>query len=226
MNHPFLISLFIHLAFCALLLFTGVRNRPHAMTIPTQTIRWVNISAPVAPSVNLTTPVSPKKSARPPKTIVEETAIVVPEKPRNLPEPEPAPANPVASPAPLPETIIDPGSSVQTGVAGLPGAAGVKVDDPDFTFIYYLNIIRNRISEYWQPPRLSANQVQNRQTMVVFRIAKSGKISDIRIEQPSGNFIFDQAAQRALYETAKLPPLPDEYGGKELTVHIEFESLR
>jgi TonB family protein len=62
--------------------------------------------------------------------------------------------------------------------------------------------------------------------MIAFKITRSGKISDIRIEQSSGNFLFDQAALRALYETATLPPLPSEYGGKELNVHIEFETLK
>jgi len=197
------------------------------MTVPVQTVHWVNITPPAAPGIETPRPAKPKTSpALIPKVKPAEATAIVPEKPREIPEAKPTPENPVASPAPLPEMVAEPNNLAQTAAAGLPGATGMKVDDPDFTFIYYLNIIRNRIQEYWRPPRISAGYVQNQQAMVVFRIAKSGKISNIRVEQSSGNFLFDQAAQRALYETANLPPLPDEYGGKELTVHIEFESLR
>lgn len=227
MNHPFLISLIMHLSFCLALVFFGSRSRPHAMTVPVQTIQWVNIAPPVAATPAIETPkaIKTKAPAHLSKPKTAEATAVVPEKPREIPESKPTPENAVSSPAPLPEATAEPTNLAQTAAAGLPGATGMKVDDPNFTFIYYLNIIRNRIQEYWRPPRVSGQSL-NQQTMVVFKITKSGKISGIRVEQSSGNFLFDQAAQRALYETASLPPLPDEYGGQELTVHIEFESLR
>ncbi len=226
MKQPFVLSFLLHLVFLSTLLIVGGRSRPHAMTVPVQTVRWVNIVPPTAPSVAMPQPVKPKPVAPNPKSKpASATAIVPQDSPKDSETPPPPPlAN--ASPAPRPETTAEPNDLAETVAGGLPGATGMKVDDPDFTFIYYLNIIRNRIQDHWNPPRLSSSQTQNRQTMVMFRITRSGKITDIRVEQSSGYFMFDQAAQRALYETAKLPPLPDEYGGQELTVHIEFETLR
>lgn len=226
MNYPFAISFILHLTFCAVLGFISIRNRPHAMAVPTQTVRWINIVPPVASAIEAPLPVKPLPPVRSPIIKPQETSAIIPEKIRSLPEPKPQTENSIASPAPLPEAIIEPSQSAQTAVASLPGATGLKVDDPDFTFIYYLNIIRNRIQEYWRPPHASVNKSQNPQAMVAFKISRSGKISQIRVEQASGNFLFDQAAQRALYEIASLPPLPDEYGGHELTVHIEFEILK
>ncbi|MDD5541145.1 MAG: energy transducer TonB [Candidatus Marinimicrobia bacterium] len=227
MSHPYTISFALHLTFFVALGFIAGWSRPRVMTVPTQTIRWVDIVPPTIPTVEAPAPVkSPPPAPKPkPKPKNEESTAIRPEKPQPQPEPKPVPEEPVASPAPLPESVTEPVPTDQPAVAGLPGPAGLKVDDPDFTFIYYLNIIRNRIQEYWRPPQLSDHS-QNQQAMVAFKIARSGKVSQIRVEQSSGNFLFDQAAQRALYEVASLPPLPDEYGGHELSVHIEFEVLK
>jgi len=230
-NHPFIISVIMHITFFVVMGLFAIRSRPDVMALPVQTVRWINIVPPVAPPVTEPAPAPPAKPVlRAPKTKTEKGTAILPEKPAKLPEiqqiPEPIPESSTAPPEPLPEVTAETDSSAIPAVAGLPDATGLKVDEPDFTFLYYLNIIRNRIQEYWQPPRLASSQSQNQQAMVMFKIGRSGKISQIRVEQSSGNFLFDQAAQRALYEVAQLPPLPVEYGGSELTVHIEFETLR
>jgi TonB family protein len=230
-NHPFVISVIMHIAFFVVMGLFAIRSRPEVMALPVQTVRWINIVPPVAPPVTEAAPAPPTKPVvRAPKTKVERGTAILPEKPAKLPEtqqiPEPIPESTIAPPEPAPEVMAEPDTTATTIVAGLPDASGLKVDEPDFTFLYYLNIIRNRIQDYWQPPRLASSRSQNQQAMVMFKIGRSGKISQIRVEQSSGNFLFDQAAQRALYEVTQLPPLPVEYGGKELTVHIEFETLR
>jgi len=230
-NHPFIISVMMHIVFFGVMGLFAVRSRPDVMTLPVQTVRWINIVPPVALPVTEPAPTPPAKPAvRAPKTKTERGTAILPEKPAKLPEiqpiPEPIPESTIAPTEPLPEMTAEADNSATATVAGLPDATGLKVDEPDFTFLYYLNIIRNRIQEYWQPPRLVSSQSQNQQAMVMFKISRSGNISQIRVEQSSGNFLFDQAAQRALYEVAQLPPLPVEYGGNELTVHIEFETLR
>lgn len=226
MSYPYTISFTLHLTFLVALGLIAGWSRPHVMAIPTQTIRWINIVPPVASPVEVPLPVKPTPLVSPSKIKSEKTTAVLPEKPRPQPESKPLPENPTIAPAPLPEAVTESGLTAQAAVAALPGLNGLKVDDPDFTFIYYLNIIRNRIQEYWRPPQLSVGDSQNQQAMVVFKIARSGRVTQIRVEQSSGNFLFDQAAQRSLYEVASFPPLPDEYGGQELIVHLEFEVLK
>jgi TonB family protein len=62
-------------------------------------------------------------------------------------------------------------------------------------------------------------------TVVGFQVLRNGKIVNINIEKSSGRYLFDQAAQRAVYSANPLPPLPDEFGGEHLSVHIEFEGI-
>ena len=59
---------------------------------------------------------------------------------------------------------------------------------------------------------------------VGFRISRNGRVDRVQLEQTSGRFLFDQAAKRAVTTMRKLPPLPADFAGESLMVHIEFES--
>jgi len=225
-NYPFIISLILHLTVCAVLGLVVEQHRPRVMTLPTQTIRWVNIAPAVVPSTGTTIPIESASPIPPTKPKVEKATTILPDKPPKVSETKSLSEEPIASSAAPPNLPSKPGITSQPTLIGIPGATGLMVEESDFTFVYYLNLIRNRIQEHWRPPYSSVDQPHSQQVMVAFKITRSGKITDIRIEQSSGNFLFDQAAQRALYEVATLPPLPEEYGGRELNVHIEFENLK
>lgn len=59
-------------------------------------------------------------------------------------------------------------------------------------------------------------------TVMRFVIDRQGKLSGIAVARPSGNFLLDQAATRALMLTT-LPPLPREYSNPTLTVNLDFQ---
>ena len=103
-------------------------------------------------------------------------------------------------------------------------AAGstVRVDDPDFKFAYYLEIIRERVGSNWSPPPVSGSATST-SSIIYFRISKSGGISDTKIEKKSGYDLFDKAAARAVKLCDPLPPLPAGFKSKWLGVHFEFE---
>jgi TonB family protein len=46
---------------------------------------------------------------------------------------------------------------------------------------------------------------------VLFRILRSGRVGDTKLEQSSGNFYFDQAAMRAILLSSPFPPLPEGF---------------
>lgn len=96
----------------------------------------------------------------------------------------------------------------------------LKIDTKDFPFAYYINLLRSRISDNWRPPLTRKKQPG---TVVSFRILRNGKIMDVMIEKSSTNFLFDQAALRAVHFASPLPPLPVEFLEDQLSVHIEFE---
>jgi TonB family protein len=104
--------------------------------------------------------------------------------------------------------------------SGAGGGALVMVDGPVGASGYYLEIIRRRVESNWKPPVVTGSIVAG----VKFDIRSNGKIESVTIEKPSGRMLFDQAAQRAVLNAGRLPPLPGDFGDK-LTVHIDFEPV-
>jgi TonB family protein len=95
------------------------------------------------------------------------------------------------------------------------------VDDEDFRFAYYLEIIRERVSFNWSPPPVSGKG--DMICTVYFRVKRDGRLSNVRIEEASGFDLFDKAALRAVNQSGPLPPLPAGFDGSWLGVHFEFQ---
>ena len=104
-------------------------------------------------------------------------------------------------------------------------SGGLKIDTKDFPFAYYLTILQNRVQNNWNPPYQTTTQQEKISTIVGFQVLRNGKIANISVEKSSGRYLYDQAAQRAVYSANPLPPLPDEFNGEFLSVHIEFEGI-
>jgi TonB family protein len=115
------------------------------------------------------------------------------------------------------------GKSTQGANAGNSGASGggnaLKIDAPDFPFPYYLTAVQSQIERHWQAPFSGQGQ---RLATVYFKISRRGEVEDVKIEQSSGNALFDQAAMRAVYYASPLPPLPAGSGLQSLGVHFDF----
>ncbi len=148
------------------------------------------------------------------------------------PAPKPEP-KPVASKKPVPvkkkteKKVETPApAEPQKTETEASGGSQLKIDAENFPFAYYLNLIRYRIQENWQPPYQRTAEDEKNSTVVGFRIERNGKVTEIKVENSSGKFLFDQAAQRAVYSANPLPPLPDEFTGAHLTIHIEFEAAK
>jgi len=103
-------------------------------------------------------------------------------------------------------------------------SAVVNIDVKDFPFSYYLTILQLRIQNNWRPPYQFTDNEQLMTTVVEFQVLKNGTIDNVKLAKSSTRYLYDQAAQRAVYSANPLPPLPEEFGGEYLSVHIEFES--
>ena len=88
-------------------------------------------------------------------------------------------------------------------------------------YSYYLNAMLTRISDNWLNPYAGGPQVLT--ATVVFTIERDGTIKDVQIEKKSGDATYDASCERSLLVTDKLPPLPPEFTGPRLKLHLEFE---
>lgn len=102
-------------------------------------------------------------------------------------------------------------------------SSGLKIDTQNFPFAYYLAILQNRIQGNWNPPYQTSTSQERMSAIIKFQVQRSGRIENVNLERSSGRYLFDQAAQRAVFSANPLPPLPDEFRGDHLFVHIEFE---
>jgi periplasmic protein TonB len=104
------------------------------------------------------------------------------------------------------------------GVGGNVGVSGAAFDS-DFQYSYYIERMLVAIGMNWFKP----SQAGSVSPVIHFRIEKDGTISDAAVERSSGLPFVDRAALRAVVSSSPLPPLPAEYGGNQLGVHLKFD---
>jgi TonB family protein len=99
------------------------------------------------------------------------------------------------------------------------GAAGVTgLEGGSFPYAMYIDRMTTKIGSNWFRPPMNSEAL----TVVYFVIERNGAIRDARVERSSGNRMFDRAAYRAVVESSPLPPLPIQYTGSYLGVHLTF----
>lgn len=99
---------------------------------------------------------------------------------------------------------------------------GVNIEGAEaLGYSYYLTRMLEMINANWLNPY--AGQAISRSATIVFLIERDGVISDVRIEKSSGDRAYDLSCERAVKVTEKLPPLPADFAGPRLKLHLEFE---
>lgn len=162
----------------------------------------------------------PPEDAPPPPT---EKALLLPAKEKSKPVP-PAPSSPSArktseSPLPAPAPGAGKGEPGPAGAGGSFGVSGATFDQPNFNYSYYIERMLVTIGTNWFKPALSVST----SPIIRFRISRDGSISEAEVERGSGMPFVDRAALRAVLASTPLPPLPSEFGGDHLGVHLIFE---
>jgi TonB family protein len=107
------------------------------------------------------------------------------------------------------------GFGLSTG--GGPGASAT-LDVANFCCPDYVVTMVERIRRNW-----AMNQGVSGQVVVRFVIQRDGTISEHEVEKSSGSPVLDLASLRAVVQTRGLPPLPAQYSGSTLPVHLIFE---
>ncbi len=181
-------------------------------------------------------PPPPKPRQKRPEPPPPEPAPQVP--PPKLPEPKPVEADvpvlvdkkkpvekkPTPPPPPPPKRqtkpVIEPppkrvGSPFGKSLGVSTNKATLGVEDPNFTYGYYLDRIVAAISGNWVRPPLGDLKAK-----IHFRIRRDGTIDDLRLVESSTSRDFDAAALRAVQSSSPLPPLPKGYKRDDLGINL------
>lgn len=154
-------------------------------------------------------PAPPKPEAAKPKT-PPEPATPQPDAKRPLPE-----SRPETAAAQQPEVQ----GSARGSVSGLAlGASVAGLDNPDFTYGYYVDQMLALIQRNWIRPMVGSGV----EATISYRIGRDGRILESRIANSSGINSFDLAALRAVQASSPLPPLPRAFRDSWLGVHLIF----
>ena len=114
------------------------------------------------------------------------------------------------------------GSSGGYGGSGNPGGGGGApgVDsyrEPDFG--PYMRDLQRRIKMNWDPPKGN----ESKRVVLLFRIAKNGRLLSIRVFKSSGLPNSDKAALNAVELTAPFRPLPAGFRGNSIDIQFTFD---
>lgn len=111
------------------------------------------------------------------------------------------------------------GREFSTGV-GMNGLGGGSLEG--FPFAYYLLRIRDKISSNWFQSIVVGSVTGQFRVAVFFQIQRDGRLTNVQVEESSGISSLDLSAQRAVYASNPMPPLPQGYGEDTLNVHFMF----
>ena len=172
--------------------------------------------------------VEPQPAPKPPEMTVPEPAAKTTPKPS---KPIEKPAEKTSSRKPTTgaevktgSAVADTGSTAQVPFGGLStgggGTGGARVDAPNFCCPAYLSSVVQLIKRNW-----GQNQGSSGKNTVKFVVQRDGRVTDVEVEESAGQ-LLDIASRRALVVTNTVPPLPREFAGDKLTIHLVFEYTR
>jgi TonB family protein len=100
------------------------------------------------------------------------------------------------------------------------GISAATLDGGGFGSSYYLALVFGKIRDAWDNPVETSTTLR---VTIYFKLLKDGQILDAQVEKSSSIDLFDQSALRSVLSGAPFPPLPVEYTGEYLGIHLEFE---
>ncbi len=209
MKKAFVISFFIHLAFLLGIFGASYILKASAKPIYPQVYKVSLVSLPAEVSEDPET----REMAGP--QLLDDKAMKEPAAKKAKPKADKKAKDTKQAKASSPKSNA---TGLAKGMKILSSEGGVPSDS------YYLALILSKISQNWNNPYQGKRETVRAQ--IYFRIDKNGKLQEVKIENSSGDAIFDQSALRAVYEAKVFPPLPEEMKLATLGVHFEFEYVK
>ncbi len=215
-------SFFLHAAIVAIALFLYVAVTPKINVPPFYQVKLVGLPAESPPAPAEETQKAESKPPQLAKKTAPKPAKAAPPK-AAMPEflqQKPKPTKPESAPA---EEETAPSTSGASKAGGKSEGVAVSAGSEDFKFPPYLAIIRDKIERHWNPP---PGAVQGAKAKIQFTVLRSGRVGEVKLQDSSGNFYFDQAAVRAILQSSPFPPMPEEFYKDYALFSVDMQELQ
>lgn len=91
---------------------------------------------------------------------------------------------------------------------------------------WYSALLEQRVGQKWRTDEVDARVQTAPPVIITFEIMKDGSVRNVRILQGSGNRTLDYSAQRAVFEAAPFPPLPQDFERNSAQIEFWFQLKR
>jgi TonB family protein len=116
------------------------------------------------------------------------------------------------------EGELEGAAEVETG-GGTP-FAGAIIDNATFDYPYWFTQAFYKIQSNWRNPVAADYSIV---CVVYFQVIKSGRVIELRIEEPSGIRTYDEACLRSVEHSAPFPPLPSGFRDEIIGITLPFK---
>lgn len=93
----------------------------------------------------------------------------------------------------------------------------IQSSEPDFG--PFMRDLQQRIKHNWNPPKGE----ENRCVVLLFKIARDGRLISVNVSKSSGSDVVDRAALAAVKMTAPFRPLPNGYSEDSVDIQFTFD---
>ncbi len=97
----------------------------------------------------------------------------------------------------------------------------IQVPGADSTLKRYLALVQSKIRALWVAPPVDVTG-RSFQVVIRFRLHRNGSISNVVVEETSGNGYYDDAGKRAVQAADPLPEFPESMSESALDAHFSF----
>jgi protein TonB len=87
---------------------------------------------------------------------------------------------------------------------------------------WYYQHVHDRMYEAWERPAGAANWDKKLMATVLLRVARDGKILEVKLQDSSGNQLMDETAVAAAKKVPRLDPVPDGMKGDPVEISVNF----
>jgi protein TonB len=190
---------------------------------------------PINPLANDTKSIAPQEptpvvKAKTEVKAADPKAIALPDRVEKPKKPEKPQPKQVANAMPRPMAYQDNqvyakmAQAMNSPLYGMQGAGGIDIGPASALGDRcgaYVDLMRTLISNHWNQSGVTASASQK--TGVAFTLSRSGAINNVKLAQPSGSYLLDNSARRAVVDSNPLPSVPSQCPGNEIPVTLWFQ---